>query len=72
MNHRMTALERAFELARSGQVAEFSEIVRALRGERYSVDQLQGPILKRQLVELIKTALAKRERLTSSPQLASK
>ena len=58
----MTALERAFQLARSGEVAEFSEIVRALRGERYSIDQLQGPVLKRQLVDLIKTARAREKR----------
>ena len=66
MDHRMTAVERAFQLAKSGQVAEFSEIVKALRGEGYSVDQLQGPMLKRQLADLIKTARA-RERLTNSP-----
>ena len=66
MDHRMTAVERAFQLAKSGQVAEFSEIVKAIRGEGYSVDQLQGPMLKRQLVDLIKTARA-RERLTNSP-----
>jgi hypothetical protein len=30
-NHRMTALERAFQLARSGQVSGLSEIVQALR-----------------------------------------
>jgi hypothetical protein len=68
MDHRMTAMERAFQLARSGQVAEFSEIVEALRRERYSVDQLQGPMLRRQLVDLIKTARA-RERLTSPPPI---
>ena len=60
MQHRMTAVERAFQLARSGQVAEGSEIVKALRGERYPVDQLHGPMLKRQLVDLMKTARAKR------------
>jgi hypothetical protein len=69
MQHRATAVERAFQLARTGQVAEFSEIVKALRGERYSVDQLQGPMLKRQLVDLIKTARA-RGRLTNSPSPA--
>ena len=43
MDHRMTAVERAFQLAKSGQVAEFSEIVKALRGEGYSVDQTPRP-----------------------------
>jgi hypothetical protein len=31
MQHKMTAVERAFQLARSGQVAKYSEIVKALR-----------------------------------------
>jgi hypothetical protein len=36
MDRRMTALERAFDLARSGQVSGLSEIVGALRREGYS------------------------------------
>ena len=56
MDHRMTAVERAFQLARSGQVAVFSEIVNALRREGYYVDQIEGPALRRQLTSLIKTA----------------
>jgi hypothetical protein len=56
MDHRITALERAFELARSGQVSRFSEIIEGLRGEGYSANQVQGPILRRQLVDLIKAA----------------
>jgi hypothetical protein len=56
MDHRMTALERAFDLARSGQVSGLSEIVAALRREGYSRDQIEGPVLRRQLTSLIKTA----------------
>jgi hypothetical protein len=56
MDHRMTALERAFQLARSGQVSGLSEIVEALRREGYSRDQIEGPVLRRQLTSLIKTA----------------
>jgi len=67
----MTALERAFHLARSGQAATFSEIVNTLKREGYYLDQLQGPALKRQLVDLIGAAGAN-ERLSSSPSPASK
>jgi hypothetical protein len=56
MDHRMTALERAFQLARSGHVSGLPEIVEALRGEGHSANQLQGPILRRQLADLIKAA----------------
>ena len=70
-NHRMTALERAFQLARSGQVSGLSEIVEALKGEGYSVNQIEGPALRRQLTGLIDAARA-RERLTSSPSPAAR
>ena len=56
MDHRMTALERAFQLAKSGQISGLSEIVVALRREGYSRDQIEGPVLRRQLTSLIKTA----------------
>ena len=56
MDHRMTALERAFDLAGSGQVSEYSEIIRAIRREGYFANQITGPALKRQLTGLIKTA----------------
>lgn len=52
----MTALERAFQLARSGEVSGLTEIRRALDREGYSGDQIEGPALKRQLAGLIKTA----------------
>jgi len=66
----MTALERAFQLARSGQVSGLSEIVEALGGEGYSANQIEGPSLRRQLTGLIDTARA-REPLTSSPPPAA-
>jgi hypothetical protein len=56
MDHRMTALERAFQLARSGKVSGLSEIVRTLKGEGYSAYQIEGPVLRRQLANLVKAA----------------
>ena len=41
----MTSLERAFELARSGRVATVTELIRLLRREGYSTDQIEGPIV---------------------------
>jgi hypothetical protein len=52
----VTTLERAFQLARSGQVSGLAEIVKALRREGYSPDQRQGRALRRQLADLIKAA----------------
>jgi len=46
---RPTALERAFELARSGQVSELRGIIKSLKREGYTTEQVQGPALTRQL-----------------------
>jgi hypothetical protein len=56
MDQRMTALERAFQLARSGSVAGLTEIVSSLNREGYSANQIEGRLLKRQLADLIKAA----------------
>ena len=56
MDQKMTALERAFQLARSGRVAGLTEIVTSLNREGYSASQIEGPVLKRQLSGLIKAA----------------
>jgi hypothetical protein len=56
MNVRMTALERAFQLARSGRVAGLTEIISSLNREGYSAKQIEGRVLRRQLGELIKAA----------------
>ena len=56
MDHRMTALERAFQLARCGEVSRLPEIVKTLKREGYSASQIEGPSLKRQLANLIKAA----------------
>lgn len=52
----MTALERAFQLARSGRVAGLPDIISSLKRDGYSTNQIEGPVLKRQLAELIKAA----------------
>jgi hypothetical protein len=52
MTFRSTALERAFTLARSGDYVGVAEIKGQLKAEGYSVQQLEGPLLMRQLREL--------------------
>ena len=61
----MTALERAFQLARSGRVAGLTEIVTSLNREGYSSNQIEGRLLKRQLADLIKAA--RKESMDSAP-----
>jgi hypothetical protein len=56
MDQKMTAVERAFQLARSGRVAGLAEIVTSLNREGYYANQIEGPVLKRQLTNLIKAA----------------
>ena len=56
MEARKTALERAFELARSGKSLNLSDIIRQLKSERLDATQIQGAALKKQLVLLIEKA----------------
>ena len=51
-----TALERAFELARSGTCLTITDIAQKLHSEKYPIEQLEGPLLKKQLQELIERA----------------
>jgi hypothetical protein len=51
-----TPLERAFELARSGKCLSVRDIAYQLHAEKYDIAQLQGPTLRKQLLELIEEA----------------
>jgi hypothetical protein len=59
MDSGKTTIERAFALARSGLCGSLSEVVKTLRREGYSPDQLSGPSLRKQLRELIAKANVK-------------
>ncbi len=48
-----TSLERAFQLARSGQYSTTDEIRTVLRAEGYATEQLTGPELLKQLRTLL-------------------
>jgi hypothetical protein len=56
MAYRITTLERAFELARSGNYPSIAEIRKQLHAEGFSVAQVTGGVLARQLRELIQQA----------------
>ena len=56
MTSRPTPLERAFELARSGECASVTELKRRLWEEGFSTSQVEGPLLLRQLRELCMAA----------------
>lgn len=49
---RSTPLERAFQLARSGEYAGVDQIRRQLRTEGFDTGQLSGPQLMKQLRQL--------------------
>ena len=66
---RLTSMERAFHLARSGRFITLTEVVTTLDREGYSANQIQGPLLKRQLTDLIKAA--RRSRSTETSRAAS-
>lgn len=56
MDSNKTALERAFELARSGTVLNMAELRSRIRREGYSSEQVEGKALGRQLRDLIVAA----------------
>ena len=60
MNGKLTTLERAFELARTGEFSGISEIKARLAKEGYedAAGQLYGPSLRRQLSTLCAAAKA--------------
>jgi hypothetical protein len=54
MDVRKTALEKAFELARSGKCRTVTDIVKRFKSEGYDESQIAGPALRKQLLQLIK------------------
>ena len=57
MDPNLSALERAFQLARSGQVSNVEDIRKRLKQEGYDANAVYiGPSLKAQLRDLIKAA----------------
>ena len=58
MQPNVSALERAFELARSGQYSSVDDVKRGLSSEGYSTAQITGRGLSRQLLALIRDAQA--------------
>ncbi|MDP8997420.1 MAG: hypothetical protein M3O03_10545 [Pseudomonadota bacterium] len=51
-----TVLERAFDLARSGICLNVRDLINRLKIEGYTIEQIQGPSLNKQLKELIERA----------------
>lgn len=58
MDQNKTALERAFELARSGTVKSVPELRAKISREGYVAGQIEGATLSRQLRNLIGKAIA--------------
>jgi hypothetical protein len=56
MDHGIRTLERAFQLARSGDCASVSDIKKRLIAEGFSAEQITGRFLSRQLKALILAA----------------
>lgn len=52
----ITAIERAFEIARSGVPRNVDEIKKRLRDEGYDQDQIYGKLLSRQLMDIARRA----------------
>jgi hypothetical protein len=62
MDPHKSALERAFEIARSGEYPTIELIVRHLNKEGYDSEQVFGPVLAKQLNTLIRKAENERSR----------
>ena len=62
-----TALERAFQLAKTDSYASLADIKKRLKAEGYSTEQITGAVLSKQLRVLIQTALKSRVMELSAP-----
>ncbi|MBS0237191.1 MAG: hypothetical protein JSR89_02060 [Proteobacteria bacterium] len=67
MEIRVSQLERAFELARSGRCTTVADIKRRLREEGYQDDQVEGPLLFGQLNSLMKKSASNVDRGSPRP-----
>ncbi|HVZ05434.1 hypothetical protein [Hyphomicrobium sp.] len=56
MDQNTSALERAFQLAKSGRCATVQEVKRDMKKEGYSINQVTGRALQKQLNALIAEA----------------
>ncbi len=61
MDHNVTALERAFQLAKSGNCTSVPDLRQRLKQEGYSLQTIVGRTLSRQLEALIKAAATKND-----------
>lgn len=59
MSHTVPIIERAFQLAQSGEYSTLESVRKQLKAEGYSLNHLDGRALTKQLRELIKATLAK-------------
>ena len=64
MDQNTTALERAFQLAKSGEVATIDALKRQLRAEGYSAGTITGTTLSKQLRTLIQASKDQKRPLT--------
>jgi len=56
MDPNLTAIERAFQAAKSGEAASMDDILRLLKREGYQVQYVAGLSIRRQLRGLMKGA----------------
>jgi hypothetical protein len=57
MDHRITTIERAFQLAKSGSCVSITDIKKRLLVEGFSVAQITGRELSKHLNALLRAAL---------------
>jgi hypothetical protein len=55
MDQNVTSIERAFQLAKSGDCASISDIKKSLQRDGYAAGQITGPLLLKQLREAIRS-----------------
>ena len=67
--YRVPTVERAYQLARSGQFANVAELKARLKSESYgdADAQLAGPFIRRQLTKLCSEAVTERRLATPAP-----
>jgi len=67
LDSRRTALERAFDLAKSGACSSFNDLAHCLKLEGYSLASIEGFALRKQLRAIIREARGAPVRKTARP-----
>jgi hypothetical protein len=68
MDYKLTAIEKAFQLARFGNCRSLDYLTKQLRHEGYDTTQIYGKALRKQLLQIIREPVEQRKAPLRKPR----